>query len=530
MTHPELILNSFSPSGTIRISVLIVTHNRAQILDKCLSAIASQTLSPSLFEVLIGDDDSTDDTEEVVKSYMKTLQIYYSRSTKSNVCAVRNRILPQARGEYVLFIDDDTIAACDLLDKHCATHQECEHEKMHVSGKAGLANQQDHSIIWPCNVSVNRNDISDSALFHYESDVSSVESSMLKALLYEKDKTLQTIYESDGWKALSCYYRIKGKLFPYNSPMWLFVSRIMRTVRSFLTKSVTYEQWIKKHEPSGNVLNEQKQAEFSFRPLISIVVPVYNTSERAFRCMVESVIAQSYGNWELCLSLGGDETGALRPLIEKYMSKDIRIKAVFLDCNKGIAGNTNEAVALASGDYVGFLAHEDLLAHFALYEVVRVINECGNPNFIYSDEDKVGENDTRRSDPFFKPDFSPHLLSSTSYIGHFIVCRKSLGDEAGWFRKDFEGSQDYDFVLRLSEKTGKVVHIPKILYHRRRVKGSPAVDSENKPYVNEAARKALEDHMKRLNRQGRVEHCLSKGYYPYILFPSLQTSCLYHNT
>jgi len=513
MTHPELILNSLSSSGTIRISVLIVTRNRAQILNKCLSALSSQTLSPSLFEVLIGDDDSIDETEEVVRSYMNTLQIYYSLVTKSNVCAVRSRLLSQARGEYVLFINDDTIADCDLLEKHCKAHQEGEHKKMHVMGKVGLANQQDHSIMWPCNVSVKRNEISDTALFHYESTVSSAESSMLKTLLYEKDMKLQTIYESDGWKVLSFYYRIKGKLFPYGSPMWFLASGLIRKVRNFLTKSVTYEQWIKKHEPSKNELYAQKQAEFSFRPLISIVVPVYNPRERDFKCMVESVLAQTYGNWELCLALGGDEAGALRPLIEKYMAKDSRIKAVFLDCNKGISGNTNEAVALASGDYVGFLDHEDLLACYALYEVVRVINECGNPAFIYSDEDKVGENDTKRSEPAFKPDFSLHLLRSMSYIGHLLVCRKSLGDETGWLRKDFDGAQDYDLILRLSEKAEKVVHIPKILYHWRRAKGSISVDLENKPYVCEAGRKALEDHIRRLNRQGRVEHSQAKGCY-----------------
>lgn len=515
MQQPELVLSSLSSSDMIRISVILATHNRAELLNRCLSALSSQTLPPAQFEVLIGCDGSTDGTEKVVRDYMKTLQIYYTRDATGNINAACSGLIPHARGEYVLFINDDTIAFSDLLEKHCEAHQECEHIKMHVMGKAGLADQGDHSIIWPCNVSVKRNDISNTALFHYVSTVSSVESSMLKTLLYEKDMTLQTIYESDGWKVLSCYYRIKGKLFPYGSPMWLFASEIMRTVRSFLSKSGTYQEWIKKHEPSKNELYAQKQTEFSFRPLISIVVPVYNAPERAFRCMIESVFAQSYGNWELCLSLGGDETGALRPLIEKYMTKDSRIKVVFLDCNKGIAGNTNEAVALASGAYVGFLDHDDLLAHFALYEVVKAINDSKDPDIIYSDEDKVGENDSKRIEPYFKPDFSPHLLRSVNYTCHFLVCRKSLGDEAGWLRNGFEGAQDYDFVLRLSEKAEKVVHIPKILYHWRRANGSLAADQKNKPYVCEAGRKAVEDHIRRLNRQGRVEHSQAKGYYHY---------------
>jgi len=518
MHQSDLVLSSLSSPDTIRISVVLVTCNNASVLNKCLSALSSQTMSPSEYEVLIGDNDSTDDTEEVVRAYLNTLQIYYSRAQKGDVFTVRHRLIPEVQGDYVLFINDDTIAFCDLLEKHCAAYQQCEHKKMHVMGKIGLADQHDRSIIWPCNVSVKRNDISDSALFHYESIVSSTETSMLKALIYEKDMKLQNIYESDGWKALSFYYRIKGKLFPYNSPMWLFANRIMRTVKNFLTKSVTYEQWIIKNEPSSNALNEQKQAEFSIRPLISIVVPVYNPRERDFKCMIESVLSQTYGNWELCLALGGDETGALRHLTERYMAKDNRIKAVFLDSNKGISGNTNEAVAIASGDYIGFLDHEDLLAQFALYEVVKVINECGSPDFIYSDEDKVGENDTTRTEPAFKPDYSLHLLRSMNYIGHLLVCRKSLGDETGWLRKDFDGAQDYDLILSLSEKAEKVVHIPRILYHWRKAKGSVSVDPENKPYVCEAGRKALEDHIRRQNRKGRVEHSQAKGFYNIYYF------------
>ncbi|MGV8121873.1 MAG: glycosyltransferase [Candidatus Xenobiia bacterium LiM19] len=879
MSNPETILNSLHHSATIRISVMLTTHNRAQILNKCLSALSSQTLSPSLFEVFIGDDDSTDDTEEVVRSYLSTLQIYYSRAAKSNVCAARNRVLPHARGDYLLFINEDIIASQNLLEMHYTTHQEHEPEKISVVGKIALIDKntyppfmyyfshfvaddsnfgilpftfQDFRIAITCNVSVKRTallrtgpfdedftlygyydteffyrlfkigyriyynplcqaehdhlltitsecrrslhgghnlilmcmkhnellrlfteftsfhqiekrtiqllqvdkenilqtlydlekkaeriledpesranvagtvetpyklimrffslrgylygieqlyhqwivesssltitiissmhspekcrvihdlccslsgrnhtvcrvsidgraeksdnngddrltsmalsfsddgdaipsadivlaadrksaafvslmplskgmkfflvdadelDVDDKWKYTYlfpllkiaqnagvsfsikkrfgeechilkesfsgsdleahfltalsahemsrrnlsvpdlrverkeqlscifsdsEITVKGKNSSNLMKLLHEKERILQTIYQSDGWKALSFYYRIKGMLFPFGSPRWRFAHEVFITVRALFTKMGNYTQWIKKHEPSHNELVEQTQTKFSHSPLISIVSAVYNTPENIFKDMIESVQDQTYDNWELCLSLGEDKKGTLRPLIEKYMAKDRRIKAVFLERNKGIAGNSNEAIASATGDYLGFLDHDDMLAPFTLYEVVRVINEQRNAELIYSDEDILSENGRKRSDPHFKPDFSPDLLRSVNYICHFLVCKKSLGDMLGWIRDGYEGAQDYDLVLRLAEKAKLIVHIPRILYHWRKAKGSVAENTDNKLYAFEAGTKALKDHLSRLEREGDVECSAVKGYY-----------------
>jgi GT2 family glycosyltransferase len=506
-------LNSLCSSETIRISVILSAGGRREVLDKCLSALSSQTLPRSEFEVLIDGHGSGGARQEVIRKHMSDLQIYCPMASKGSDNAARSGVLLQARGEYVLFLDDDAIAERDLLDRHCAAHQGCKSDYVHIMGKSGLADLNNRSIIWPCNVSVRREAISRSALFDYESRVSTVESLMLRKLLNEKELALQTIYESDGWKALSLYYRFKGKIFPYGSPMWRLGREVFGFVRSLLKKSGTYRQWIQKHEPSKNELHAQKKAELSFRPLISIVAPVCNTPPKALQKMVESLLAQTYEKWEMCLSLGADEAGVLRPMIEKYMEKDSRISAVFPDRDKGIADCTNEAAALAKGEYAGFLDPGDMLSPFAIHEVVRAVDESGNPDIIYSDEDRISIADFKRSDPSFKPDYSPHLLRSTNYIGGLLICRKSLGDETGWFRKDCDGARYYDFVLRLSEKAERVAHIPKILYHRREAAESSAASPEITAIEGEAGQKALEDHLRRLNRKATVEPCETRGFY-----------------
>ena len=185
---------------------------------------------------------------------------------------------------------------------------------------------------------------------------------------------------------------------------------------------------------------------------------------------------------------------------------DDRIKYKFLNKNDGISGNTNEALKMVTGDYIGLLDHDDVLPVFALYEIAKCINDNPDVEFIYTDEDKINEKIENRCDPHFKPDYAPETLSVHNYITHLVVLKKELMDKLGGFRKEYNGAQDFDLVLRASEETNNIVHIPKILYHWRIHDESTAKVSDAKPYAYEAGRKAALDHQARLGRKAMVEH------------------------
>src|SRR5581483_5861673 len=175
-----------------------------------------------------------------------------------------------------------------------------------------------------------------------------------------------------------------------------------------------------------------------------------------------------------------------------------------LDKNYGIVGNTNEAIALATGEFVGFLDHDDTLSPHALLEVVDAINRHGNVDLLYSDEDKISDNGKTRLLPYFKPDWSPTLLENVNYMTHFVVVRRKLLKRLHGLREGFDGPQDYDFLLRATDATKEIIHIPKILYHWRLADGSTAGPIENKSYADTAGRSALSDHVKRMNIPAEV--------------------------
>lgn len=266
-----------------------------------------------------------------------------------------------------------------------------------------------------------------------------------------------------------------------------------------------YPSWIRENEPGERELAEQKSSVFGFSPLISIVTPLYETPPRFLREMMDSVFAQTYSNWELCLADGGSTRKDLREALNLYGRGDKRIRIKFLEKNLGIAINSNEAVRLASGGFIAFLDHDDTLAPFALYEVVKALNQNPDADFIYSDEDKITENGKRRFDPHFKPDFSPDLLRSYNYITHLSVVKKGLLEKTGFLREGFEGAQDFDLILRITEKARKIIHIPKILYHWRISPSSAAVNPFAKPYAFKSGKRALEEHLKRTGLEGKVE-------------------------
>ena len=211
-----------------------------------------------------------------------------------------------------------------------------------------------------------------------------------------------------------------------------------------------YAHWLKNNTPTERELTAQREHPFAYRPKISIIVPLFNTPEQYFREMADSVRAQTYTNWELCLADGSTEENCLAAIAAEY--DDERIRYQKLGANEGISGNSNRGIAMATGAYIALLDHDDTLAPQALYSFVVLLNEDAAYDFLYSDEDKVSMDGTRYFDPFFKPDYSPDTLMAFNYITHFTLIKKSLLDEVGWFDGAYNGAQDYDLFLRATER------------------------------------------------------------------------------
>ena len=266
----------------------------------------------------------------------------------------------------------------------------------------------------------------------------------------------------------------------------------------------SYEEWLRRHIPSKMVLRKQRKQQFSYMPKISIVVPLYKTPEKYLREMIASVQEQSYQNWELCLSDGSGEDSPIKSILQEYERKDARIRVVHNEKQLHISDNTNEALKICTGNYIAFTDHDDLLTPNALYECVRVLNEYPETELIYSDEDKVNMDGTEYFMPHFKSDFNIDMLRSTNYFCHLVMVKKELLLRAGMLRSEYDGSQDYDFVLRCVEQTDKIYHIPKILYHWRACEGSTAQKADNKSYGVEAGRKAVKAHYERVGIDAEV--------------------------
>lgn len=260
-----------------------------------------------------------------------------------------------------------------------------------------------------------------------------------------------------------------------------------------------YPDFIARTTPGSEELARQRSLSASWdrRPLISFITPVYKPPLEALRATLESVQAQTYDFWELCIvdASGADEE--IRRLLEAFAEKDERIRLKFLDQNLGISENSNKALAMASGEYVALLDHDDVLAPEMLFEVVSRLRENDLADVIYFDEDKLSEDGLHRHDPFFKPDFSPEMLISANYLTH-AVYRRSLVISAGRFDPAYDGCQDWDLAFKITELTGHVEHIPKVLYHWRQVSGSTASEFSAKSYVFERQIRCVQEHLRRL--------------------------------
>ena len=262
-----------------------------------------------------------------------------------------------------------------------------------------------------------------------------------------------------------------------------------------------YKNWIKKNETALNEFDEEK---IPYKPLISVVVPVYNVSTKMLKECIMSVVNQTYANWELCLADDASTMPEVRKCLDSFKN-NTKIKIKYREKNGHISRCTNSAIEMATGEFVAFMDCDDVLAPNALYEVVKMLNEDETLDFIYSDEDKLSEDGKHRHQPHFKPDWSPDTMMSLMYTCHLGIYRKSIGDELGWLRTGFEGAQDYDFTLRFTEKTKRIGHITKILYHWRERKESTAINPEAKGYIVDAARKTKEEALKRRGYNAELE-------------------------
>lgn len=296
---------------------------------------------------------------------------------------------------------------------------------------------------------------------------------------------------------ISYYFRRYG----FFQTLKKILKRVFRIKENRKTNQEQYKIWIQNNEPKEDILEIQKNHRFEKNPKISIVVPMYNTNEIFFKELVDSLKNQTYNNFELCLADGSEKENQN---LKQYIV-DERIKYKYLSSNKGISENTNEAIKMSTGDYIGFLDHDDLLSPDALFEIVKCLNEQNFPDFIYSDEDKIDEN-YERFEPYFKPDFSPYTLECNNYITHFVVVKRELLNEVGMLNSKFNGAQDFDFVLRATEKAKNIAHISKILYHWRVHKSSTASVADSKPYAYEAGIKVIQEHLKRTNKRADVEY------------------------
>lgn len=267
----------------------------------------------------------------------------------------------------------------------------------------------------------------------------------------------------------------------------------------------TYEIYLHHNEISDSMLDEMKNdmRDFKYNPKISIITPVYNVDKIWLEKAINSVASQIYENWELCLVDDASTKENIKKTLDEFQRKDNRIKVKYLKDNHGISEASNEALTLSTGEFIGLMDHDDELAINALYEVVKLLQEHPDADMIYSDEDKM-DTKGKRCDPYFKPDWSPDLFLSNMYVSHFGIYRKNIVEKIGGFRKGCEGSQDYDLILRFTEKTTQIYHVPKILYHWRKIPGSTAVRYEAKGYADINAVRALEDALVRRNMNGNV--------------------------
>ncbi|MBO0470849.1 glycosyltransferase [Enterococcus sp. DIV0242_7C1] len=294
--------------------------------------------------------------------------------------------------------------------------------------------------------------------------------------------------------------------------------KVQRALRSIQTRGLvgSMKWYFKRQEQletpvdATAILEEIKT--FTYQPKISVAVPVYNVEEKWLDACVSSLQNQYYENWELCLADDASPSAYIKPLLKKYADADDRIKVIYREENGHISEATNSALTIATGEYIGFMDNDDELAPQALYEVVKALNEDQTIDFIYTDEDKVTESG-KRFNAFYKSKWNPELILNHNYITHFVVVKRSVLEKTGGLNTEFNGAQDYDFVLRATENAENIAHIPGMMYHWRAIESSTALNPESKGYAYVAGQKALQAAMDRRGIKANVEIAEFYGSY-----------------
>ena len=285
-----------------------------------------------------------------------------------------------------------------------------------------------------------------------------------------------------------------------------------RLLERFEEREVEYQEWYEKHKLSEEELARQQKKKWKDPVVISVLVPAYRTPEVFLKQMMESVLLQTYPYLELCIADGSGTDDSVEKVVKEYQKKDPRVRYRRLEKNEGIAGNTNAAIEMASGDYLALFDHDDLLSPNALFEVASAI-EKEKADVIYTDEDKVTSDLKEHFQPHFKPDFNPDLLCANNYICHLFVVKRSLALKLGGQDPAYDGAQDYDFIFRCTENAEKIVHVAKILYHWRVHQASTADNPSSKLYAFDAGKRAIEAHLARTGAKAEVSHTKDLGFY-----------------
>lgn len=323
--------------------------------------------------------------------------------------------------------------------------------------------------------------------------------------------------------------RFLKKLKPYNIQKGLRYLKhfglkefLVRLSERMEPEEVPYGPWYEEHRAKPEELERQRKQSLTWENfsggeesacVFSIAVPVFRTPAKFLCEMIESVRSQSFPFWELCLANADPEDREVAEILERYCREDRRIRVKNLKENKGISENTNAALAMARGEFVGLLDHDDLLAPDALYEMAARLEKDGGIDVFYTDEDKVTTDLSEHFQPHLKPDFNLDLLRSNNYICHFFVVRREIAERIGGFRPEFNGAQDYDFIFRCTEEAEKIVHIPRILYHWRVHSASTADNPASKMYAYEAGKRAIEGNLERSGVRGVVSLRQDYGFY-----------------
>lgn len=309
-------------------------------------------------------------------------------------------------------------------------------------------------------------------------------------------------------------YQKKGMEYLKAYGVRALAGKVWKKVSQKRVAAQDYTEWLPRHLPTSAELKQQRSIKFEYAPKISLVVPLYKTKPEYLQALVDSLKAQTYSNWELCLSDGSGKDSPLTEILEKYKKEDGRIKVISNEKALQISENTNAAISIATGDYIAFGDHDDVLTAHAFYECVQALNQDREIEVLYSDEDKMAMEGERCAKPYFephfKPDFNIDLLHTTNYICHLFVVKKELLERVGGLRSEFDGAQDYDFIFRCVENTTHIYHIPKILYHWRCHKDSTAENPESKKYAFEAGKRAIQAHYERIGVKAEVKF----GEYP----------------